>query len=519
METKTEIVIIGSGLGGLCCGAMLAQYGYEVIVCESHSIAGGAAHGFEYQGFKFDSGPSLYSGLSYSPSTNPLRQVLDIIEEDVSWKTYPSWGCWFPEGYFDIAVGADDFYQLLQQLRGQDSANQWRKLQEVMKPLGKASAAIPPAAFRYDLGAILTLFPYGLSMLPYLFSAGKLTGSFGKIMDEVVTDKFIRNWLDLLCFMLSGLPANGTSAAEMAFMFAEWYRPNVVLDYPVGGSEAIVNALVRGLTKNGGKLFLSSHVDQILLKNNQAVGIKLRNGKEIKASKAVISNASIWDTVKIIPDGVLPANYLKNAENTPMNDSFMHLHLGIDGTGIDPNLPCHHLVVNDWEKGVTAEQNVIAISIPSLLDSSLAPEGKHGIHVYTPATEPYSLWAGLKRNSEEYKLQKEKRSQVMWQALERFIPDIRERCEVTLVGTPLTHERFLRRHQGTYGAAWNAEEGLFPNGLTPINSLYCCGDSTFPGIGVPAVAANGMITANSLVGVDKHLQVLQKLRGMREFRI
>lgn len=68
-------------------------------------------------------------------------------------------------------------------------------------------------------------------------------------MDEVVEDEFIRNWLDLLCFMLSGLPAHGTSAAEMAFMFAEWYRPDVTLDYPVGGSEAIVDALIRGLKK------------------------------------------------------------------------------------------------------------------------------------------------------------------------------------------------------------------------------------------------------------------------------
>src|SRR6476469_5102916 len=69
--TDTEIIVIGSGIGGLTCAAMLARYGFDVIVCESHSIAGGAAHGFERGGFSFDSGPSLYSGLSYSPSANP----------------------------------------------------------------------------------------------------------------------------------------------------------------------------------------------------------------------------------------------------------------------------------------------------------------------------------------------------------------------------------------------------------------------------------------------------------------
>ena len=508
MTTQTEIVIIGSGLGGLSCGAVLAKYGYDVIVCESHTIAGGAAHSFEYKGFKFDSGPSLYSGLSYSPSSNPLRQVLDIIEEDIEWKNYNNWGCWLPEGYFDIAVGADNFYKLLVKLRGQEAGRQWRELQKVMQPLGEASTSIPLKAVRYDLGSLLTLTPFALSMLPYAFSASKLTGSFGKIMDEVVTDEFIRNWLNLLCFMLSGLPAHSTSAAEMAFMFAEWYRPDVVLDYPVGSSESIVNALVRGLTKNGGQLRLGSHVVEIIVTNNQATGVRLRGGEEIKASKAVVSNASIWDTVNIIPDGVLPRKYQENVDKTPMNNSFMHLHLGIDGADIPDDMPCHYMIVNDWEKGVTAEQNVVAVSIPSLLDPSLAPEGKHSIHVYTPATEPYSLWANLKRNSDEYKQLKEERSQVMWDALARFIPDIRSRCEVELVGTPLTHARFLRRHQGTYGAAWEASESLFPMSTTPINNLYCCGDSTFPGIGVPAVTASGMIVANTIASVEKQLKLL-----------
>ena len=59
-------------------------------------------------------------------------------------------------------------------------------------------------------------------------------------------------------------PCNQThSAAEMAFMFAEWYRPDVVLDYPVGTTESIVNALVRGLNKYGGELRLSTHVEEI----------------------------------------------------------------------------------------------------------------------------------------------------------------------------------------------------------------------------------------------------------------
>jgi phytoene dehydrogenase-like protein len=168
-------------------------------------------------------------------------------------------------------------------------------------------------------------------------------------------------------------------------------------------------------------------------------------------------------------------------------------------------------VVNDWDLGVTAPQNVVVVSIPSVLDPALAPVGKHGIHVYTPGNEPYGLWKGMDRRSESYRQQKKVRAEVMWQALERVIPDIRSRCEVTLVGTPLTHERFLRRHRGSYGPAIQAGEGLFPGPGTPIPGLLCCGDSTFPGIGIPAVAASGMIAANTLAPLEKHLAMLKDI--------
>ena len=512
LESQTDVIAIGSGIGGLSCAALLAHYGFNVTVCESHSIPGGAAHGFERNGFKFDSGPSLYSGLSQSPSNNPLRQVLDIIGEDLPWQTYNTWGCCLPEGDFDTTVGADQFCEILAKLRGNEAVRQWRQLQTIMAPLASAATAIPPMAMRFDLAALLTMGRYAPSLLKHAANVTKLTGSFANIIDGVITDSFIRNWLDLLSFLLSGLPANGTSAAEMAFMFAEWYKPGVVLDYPVGGSGAIVDALVRGLQRNGGSLILGAHVEQIIVENNRAVGVSLRGGKQIKARKAVVSNASVWDTLKLLPEGALPQKFVQQRQQTPECNSFMHLHLGINAENIRSDLACHYILVNDWEKGVTAPQNVVLISIPSLLDPSLAPPGKHAIHVYTPGNEPYELWQGLDRKSEAYKQQKQARAEVMWRALERIIPDIRDRCEVTLVGTPLTHQRFLRRHNGSYGPAIPAGKGFFPGSMTPIPGLLCCGDSTFPGIGLPAVAASGAIAANTLAPVQKHWEMLKFCR-------
>lgn len=510
-ELETDVVVIGSGIGGLSCAALLARYGFDVIVCESHAIAGGAAHGFEYNGFKFDSGPSLYSGLSSSPSPNPLRQVLDAIGEELPCLTYDTWGCCLPEGDFDTSVGAEQFCEILQQFRGAQAVAEWRKLQRVMEPYAKAAVAMSPAALRFDLGAVITVGRFAGSLLQQRANVLKLTGPFSRIMDEVVQDPFIRNWLDMLCFLLSGLPADSTSAAEVAFMFADWYRPGVVLDYPVGGSAALVEALLRGLKKYQGELLLNAHVEQVLVEGSRAVGVSLRGGKQIRARRAVVSNASVWDTLKLLPEKAVPKSYQKARAATPECDSFMHLHLGIDASGLEDKLRCHYIVVNDWESGVTAAQNVVLISIPSVLDSSLAPSGKHTIHVYTPGNEPYQLWQGMDRKSEEYMRLKSLRAEVMWQAVERVIPDIRSRCELTLVGTPLTHERYLRRHRGSYGPAIRAGKDWFPGPNTPLKGLLCCGDSTFPGIGLPAVAASGMIAANTLAPISKHLAMLQDI--------
>lgn len=76
-KPEADVVVIGSGLGGLCCAGLLARYGQDVLVLESHDLPGGAAHSFEIKDYKFDSGPSLFSGFqSRGPQANPLAQVL-----------------------------------------------------------------------------------------------------------------------------------------------------------------------------------------------------------------------------------------------------------------------------------------------------------------------------------------------------------------------------------------------------------------------------------------------------------
>ncbi|XP_045817620.1 prolycopene isomerase, chloroplastic-like [Trifolium pratense] len=523
-DAEADVIVIGSGIGGLSCAAMLARYEQDVVLLESHDVAGGAAHSFDVKGYKFDSGPSLFSGLqSRGPQANPLAQVLDALGESVPCATYDSWMVYVPEADFLSRIGPTEFLKDLQNYAGPEAVREWQKLLDAVLPMSTAAMALPPLSVRGDFGVLYTAAArYAPSLFNTFFQMGpqaalrstQLLSPFSQILDSLeLKHPFIRNWIDLLSFLLAGVKSDSILSAEMVYMFAEWYKPGGCLEYPLDGAAGIVDALVRGLKKFGGRIYLQSHVEKIVVENERAIGVKLRSGQFIRAKKAVVSNASMWDTLKLLPQEVISKSYSDRINTTRQCESFMHLHLGFDAEGIRSDLGIHHIVVNDWERGVDADQNVVLISVPSVLSPNLAPIGKHVLHAYLPGTEPFELWEGLDRRSSEYKNLKDQRSEIMWRAVERAVGTgfSREKCEVKLVGSPLTHQRFLRRNRGTYGPAMQAGKDTFPGHSTPIPHLYCCGDSTFPGIGVPAVAASGAIVANSLVSVSQHSQLLDAI--------
>jgi NADPH-dependent 2,4-dienoyl-CoA reductase/sulfur reductase-like enzyme len=95
-----DVIVIGSGIGGLSASALCARHGLQTLCVEAHDTPGGVAHSFSRKSsnknerpFVFDSGPSLLSGMSERGSTNPLRQLMEAlgVEDEVDWITYDGW--------------------------------------------------------------------------------------------------------------------------------------------------------------------------------------------------------------------------------------------------------------------------------------------------------------------------------------------------------------------------------------------------------------------------------------------
>lgn len=572
-EEEWDVVVIGAGIGGLSAAALAARYGLKTICLEAHEVPGGVAHSFERKAppsiksdrpFVFDSGPSLLSGMS-KKGTNPLRQVLDAVgtANEIEWVTYDGWmvhDTAFPvedeRASFRLTTGTNGAWEkAIEKKAGISAREAFTKFRnDMMSPngLSECSALIPPLALRSDVKAVFTLSSYLLKFLKIGLKGQMLTGPFTKSMDLYgLSDIFNRKWFDYLAFALSGLDAAHTQAAPVSYTMIDLHKDGAVLDYPKGGMGSLVQALVRGLVMDrprvgSGELRLESRVQKVNLveENNKAVckGVTLEDGTVLNARSGVICNAPLWNMAKLLEDSFIegreePAisaavrQIRKQANGMEMTGSFMHIHLGVPADGLPDDLDCHHSVLN-LEDDVTAEQNLVIVSIPTVFDPSLAPDGYHVIHAYTAASEIFKDWedkldggydngkteeSDYQRNK-SYKDMKEEKTEALWLALERIIPDIRERAKqkgsIVEVGTPLTHRRYNRRFRGTYGPAPSAGKDVWelPSSKTPIEGLLACGDTCFPGIGLPGVAASGTIAANSLVDPTIQLKLMDEMK-------
>jgi phytoene dehydrogenase-like protein len=356
---------------------------------------------------------------------------------------------------------------------------------------------------------------------------------------------------------------------QNAVRFNEWYSAekatsssgssaSSLLQFPLGGASAVARALAASIERRGGVVSTRCRAESLVFSDDgkgRVVGVKLAggSGEIVRASRAVVSNADAAGTLALAraaegnggPSSSAPAAASEalsaQEQKTPLLRSFVHLHAGFDALGLE-GLDMHHLRVESWLGGdgdddgngasrktirtkIDAEQNVSLISIASVADPSLAPAGKHTLHAYYPATEPYGPWeellreierdGGMAKRSNRSKLDefKEFRARNLIAAAEEAVPGLRERSEIFLIGGPPTHERYLNRSRGSYGPAWTAGKG-FPGAKGPSGcpgNLFCVGDFSFPGVGVPAVAASGAAAASSLVGAAEHWRLLNEL--------
>jgi prolycopene isomerase len=451
---------------------------------ERYVIPGGSSGYFERNGYRFDVGASMIFGFGDQGTTNLLTRALAAVGMELETIADPVQIHYhLPDG-LELKVHRD-YEKFLQELihhfphEAQGIRQFYDECWRVFNCLNTMEL-LSLEEIRY-LMRVFFQHPFAcLGLVKYL------PQNAGDVARRYIKDPKLLQFIDMECYCWSVVPADCTPMINAGMVFSDRHYGGI--NYPKGGVGQIALKLVEGLEKAGSEIRYRARTTEIILERGRAVGVRLASGEVLRAQR-IISNATRWDTFEKLLPKEMPKFEQRWQNRYRKSPSFLSLHLGVRGDLLTPDTDCHHIVLEDWQR-LDASEGTIFVSIPTLLDPSLAPPNHHIIHTFTPSW--IEDWQGL--SVQEYQEKKELAAQRLIDRLEQIFPGLNQALDYQEVGTPRTHRRFLGRDDGTYGPIPRRKLlGLLgmPFNRTAVPGLYCVGDSTFPGQGLNAVAFSG----------------------------
>tara|TARA_B100000965_G_scaffold212618_1_gene177649 strand:+ start:1595 stop:3157 length:1563 start_codon:yes stop_codon:yes gene_type:complete len=495
-DNRWDSIIIGSGLGGLVTASQLASKGAKVLVLEQYKIPGGSGGSFKRKGFTFDVGASMIFGFGQKGYTNLLTRALKDVGQECETIPDPTQLAYHLPDQLEISVDRDyqKFIAKLIDLFPHEEKG-INHFYETCWDVFNCLDSMPLLSIEDPKYLLKVFFKSPLSCLGL---ARWLPVNAGDVARRYIKDPALLKFIDIECFCWSVMPADLTPMINAGMVFSDRHYGGI--NYPKGGVGIIAEKLVQGIESFGGQIRYKSRVNKIIFDKGNAIGVSLENNERI-FGKTIVSNATRWDTFggQGINDPLVETDKTPPSEATwgkryKPSPSFLSLHLGVNESAIPSGMHCHHLLLERWQE-MEDEQGVTFVSIPTLLDPTLAPSGSHIVHAFTPSL--IDCWEGL--SNKEYLIKKKEDGEKLISKLEKLFPNLSQNILHKEIGSPRTHKRFLSRNKGSYGPIPSMRlPGLLPMpfNTTKIKGLYCVGDSCFPGQGLNAVAFSGYACAH-----------------------
>lgn len=483
-ENEHDVIVVGSGIGGLSAAALLAKRGLKVVVFEQHYLPGGFCTSWERRvrptdskldskerwEYIFDAGVHDFSGLGKRGGIRSLLKMLDI-ENAIEWKLNEQ-EYFIGETHFKVPHDADEFIKQLGERFPSESANIKNFFDEILHVYREMYADMEKTG-----GA-----PRGPDNIEDLLSYPQrnphayqwMDKPFVEMLDKFFSDPRIKDLLCALTGYLSDDPKSLT-VGNMAPIFGYHFDGGF---YPVGGSQAFPNALVDVIEKYGGKVFLRTPVQRILMEKDRAVGVELKNG-QIHRAKAILSNADTHKTfLELVGREHIPANFTQYIESLQPSATAFIVFLGLD---IAPNL-----------SPITMLDD-IGIMIPSNVDATLAPAGHASVTLLKLL--PQAETANWDRKAPGYNQRKREFADQMIASAAEVIPGLQQHITYRQEGSPATFARYAwTTNSSIYGPAAGQQRLTVK---TPIKNLYVAGSGMMGG-GVEAVVISGIHAANEI---------------------
>jgi phytoene desaturase len=497
---KTQrIIVIGSGFGGLAAAVRLASRGHDVTIVEKQDQPGGRACVYTQDGFTFDGGPTvitapwLFRDL-FALSGRNMDDYVSIVPVN------PFYRIFFADGsHFDYSGDQDRMIGEMRRVGAseEDVAGYRDFVQMSRKIFAKGFTDLADVPF-LTFGDMMSIAPDLVKLKSFL--------SVYDFVAQRVKEPRVRQALSFHPLLVGGNPFQSSSIYTLIhYLEREWG-----VWFAMGGTGALVDALVKLFGELGGTLRLNAEVAEITVDGRgEATGVRLKNGETL-AADSVVCNAEVAGAYQ----GLLPARVRKKYTDARLarmrySMSLVVIYFGTDRQyrGTDGPVLAHHDIIlgpryrglldDIFNKKILADDFSLYLHMPTITDPSLAPEGCDAFYVLAPVPH-------LGGNVNWEQAAKPYRDRIMNFLEDRYLPGLSKH----LVTERMVDPRFFRDSLNSYlGSAFSVEPILTQsawfrphNRSEDVPNLYFVGAGTHPGAGLPGVLSSAVIV-DDLIGV------------------
>ncbi|HEY9088302.1 MAG TPA: NAD(P)-binding protein [Anaerolineaceae bacterium] len=500
-KDRYDVIVIGAGLGGMTAASLLAKRKLSVLMIDQQDKPGGSCTSFRRDGVTFDVGTAMLYGFGQT-GFKPFRFLINELEEPVEVIPHATLARMTFAGQPVLFwPDVEQYLEELDQLFPTEKAGLrsfYRDLYKMYENIVlKNEIIVPPSEFtaRQGLRSLMT------SPVQMIRMQKLLTTSVRSLLDRYFHTPEVINFFDKLCSAYCYCTADETPAVLAATMFLDNHIGGVY--YPAGGAQMLPNKIEKAFERLGGQVLYRHLVDEILIHDGQAYGVRLQNGAEILAER-IIANATVWNLYgKLVRPQHIQPERLEWARSLEPTFPSMTLYMVVDRAALPASVLPWEVFI---ENRAVIDSGDLTLYINALVDETLCPPDKLVITAIAPNLDAWPAPGDPQYKTAAYREQKQAHAQKMLDQVEQHFPGFCKHIETLIIGTPSTIERYLLKNGGAVGGPKNkiGQEMLKRlHARSDWKNLYVCGDSTVMATGAPATVVSGVGAAN---------RVLQDLR-------